>query len=214
MGPTGPTGPTGSRGAKGTKGDKGDKGDKVDVGSFDTATEKQLILVNKNFGNRTYPHAFQSFQFEDSGADAPFNGSRGRNLIVTKSITCETVPILGSRAPIEITQDINVKYPQTEIAFTALHSQTQSYGIIFAIQDFNNNTPKTVNMTAYNGTLVFSSAPLKRLGTADYEGKTYEYYLGRVAVNTSTNAKAKFVVQFMYTTASLPEGKMTLNIYV
>jgi hypothetical protein len=124
----------------------------------------------------------------------PYNGGRGLNLVVTKSTTNETVPILGSRALIEITQDItldpaNVK---TEISFVGKYSQAKSYGVIIAIQDHKNNMSKTVNMTKHNGTHVFSSALIRQLGTVDHNGNTYEYYLARVGANVSKNSKAKF----------------------
>jgi hypothetical protein len=165
----GPTGPTGSRGQKGAKGDKGD------VGEFDAITKKQLIMINKNFGQITYPHAFQTFEFEDSGTDAPTNNRRGGNLVVKKSTTNEAVPILGPRAPIIMTQPAAIS-DVTEISFTALYSQAQSYGVIFAIQDHDGNTAKTVSMNAYSGTLVSASPPIKRLGLAEHDGKTTSFF--------------------------------------
>ena len=61
-------------------------------------------MINKNFGEITYPNTFRSFEFVDTGAKMPYNGGRGADLVVTKSTTNEIIPILGLRAPIEITQ--------------------------------------------------------------------------------------------------------------
>jgi hypothetical protein len=69
--------------------------------------------------------------------------------------------------------------------------------VIFAIQDHNNGTAKTVFMTTHNGTHVFSSALLRRLGTVDHNGNTYKYYLARVGENVTDNSKAKFTIEIM-----------------
>jgi hypothetical protein len=116
----------------------------------------------------------------------------GVNLVVTKSTVNETVPILGSRAPIKINQNSNPTVDETGIFFTEEYSQTQAYGIIFAIQEhINSGITKNILMTTQNGSRVGSTTPLRHLGTLNHYGKKYEYYLGRVAANTSTNAKAK-----------------------
>jgi hypothetical protein len=201
MGPTGPTGP---------------KGDKGDVGDFDATKEKQLILVDKTFGNVTYPHAFQTFEFVDSGTDAPYNGHRGLDLVVTKSATSETVPILGSRAPIKITQESNPEQDDTGISIVTNYSQAESYGVIFAIRDhINSGVTKTVLMFTNYGSNVNSSAPVRRLGTVDRNRKTYEYYLGRVDKNTNStaNPKSQFVFEILYTSADLPKKNMAISVY-
>jgi hypothetical protein len=112
-------------------------------------------MINKNFGQITYPNTFQAFEFEDSGTDGPYNGGRGVNLAVTKSTTSETVPILGSRAPIEITQNSDLSVDKTGVLIVGKYSQAQSYGVIFAIRDhINSGIAKTVIMYTENGTCV------------------------------------------------------------
>ncbi len=61
-------------------------------------------MINKDFGKVTYPNAFQSFEFVDTGEDKPYNEGYGTHLVITKSTTKELIPILGLRAPIKITQ--------------------------------------------------------------------------------------------------------------
>ncbi len=92
-------------------------------------------MVDKDFGNVTYPNTFRSFEFEDSGASKPYNSGRGINLAVTKSTTFESVPILGLRAPIRITQNAETSSAVTEISVVGKHPQQKGYGIIFAIID-------------------------------------------------------------------------------
>jgi hypothetical protein len=170
--------------------------------------------VNKNFQNVTYAHTFQSFEFADSGVERPHNSGYGTNLQVTKSVISETIPILGSQTPIEITQDaLPGTTAATEIFVTKLYSNAQTYGIIFAIQDFNKNALKSVSLIAENGTLVGSSAPIKHLGAVVNYGKTYDYYLVRVSAGASDNANAKFTFGVGYYSNKLPEGKMKLNVY-
>jgi hypothetical protein len=122
---------------------------------------------------------------------------------------------LGSRAPIEITQDAFPKSSAaTKIFVTKLYSNAQAYGIIFAIQDFNKEAQKSVELIIDNGGRVGQSAPIKHLGTVvGHNGKTYDYYLVRISANASDNAKAKFTFGIAYYSSKLPEGKMKLNVY-
>ncbi len=194
----------------GQAGPQGPQGPKGNVGSFDATIKKQLILVNRDFEKVTYPHTFQSFEFEDSGNDKPYNDGYGTNLVITKATANETVPILGLRAPIKVTQT-RATGRQTGISFTGKYSETNEYGVIFAIEDLNNNIAKTISVTVSDSGGVFSSAQIRRLGTLDRNGNTYEYYLIRAAKDTLN--RIEFDVSFSYASADLPNGKMAINIY-
>ena len=170
-------------------------------------------MINKNFGKITYPNTFQSFEFVDTGADKPYNGGRGTDLVVTKSTTNEIVPILGLRAPIEVTQNVDPSSNKTEISLIAQCSEQKEYGVIFAIRDHNNGVAKTASVTVSNDTGIFSTAHIKRLVTADHKGKTYEYYLARVEENTTSGYQVQFDVEFLYVSADLPNGKMSISLY-
>ncbi len=221
-GPSGPAGPTGNTGAVGkagpagatgpvgAKGNKGDKGDKGAVGNFDDATKKELILINKDFGKVTYPNTFQSFEFVDSGNDKPYNQGYGTSLVITKSTTEEQIPILGLRAPIKITQT-RAPGDQTEISFVGKYSETNEFGVIFAIQDLTNGAAKTVSVTFGDDGGVYSDGEIRQLGTLDHNGNTYEYYL--IRAEKDSLVKAEFDIEFLYTSSDLPKGKMAINIY-
>ena len=218
-GPAGPTGntgaagkvgPTGATGATGPTGAKGNKGDKGDVGNFDEVTKKQLVMINKDFGKITYPNAFQSFEFVDSGKDKPYNEGYGTHLVITKSTVKKPIPILGLRAPIKITQT-RAPGDTTVISFVGKYSETNEYGVIFAIQDLTNGTAKTMSVTLGDDSGVYSDGQIRRLGTLDHNGNTYEYYLIRAEKDTLN--RIEFDVQFSYTSTDLPKGKMSINIY-
>ncbi len=166
-------------------------------------------MVNKDFGKVTYPHTFQSFAFVDSGNDKPYNDGYGTNLVVTKSTVNETVPILGLRAPIKVTQT-RAPSDQTTISFVGKYSETNEYGVIFAIEDFT-GIAKSMSVTVSTSGGVFSSAQIRRLGTLDHNGNTYEYYLIR-AVKDTLN-RVEFDVAFTFASIDLPGGKMAINIY-
>ena len=210
MGPAGNTGATGKIGPTGAKGVQGDKGD---VGDINATTKKQLIMINKNFGEITYPNTFRSFEFVDTGSKMPYNGGRGTDLVVTKSTTKEIIPILGLRAPIKITQNVNPGLNKTEISFIGQYTEQREYGVIFAIQDHNNGAAKTVTITVQNNTGTFLSGNIRRLGTLDHNGNTYEYYLARIDKNTTNTYQVQFDVELIYVSADLPEGKMSISVY-
>ena len=203
-------GPTGQAGSQGPQGPQGSRGPKGNTGDFNAATKKELILVNKDFGNVTYPNTFRSFEFEDTGASKPYNSGRGKNLVVTKSTTLESVPILGLRAPIRITQDIETPSSVTEISIVGKHAQQAGYGIIFAIID-HTGVAKTVTISATSTTGTFSDGEIRRLGTQDYDGNTYEYYLARNADNGYFNVE--FDIEIVYAPTDLPTGKMDISVY-
>ena len=167
-------------------------------------------MINKDFGNVTYPNTFRSFEFEDTGTSKPYNSGRGTNLVITKSTTFESVPILGLRAPIRITQDAETSSAVTEISFVGKHTQQKGYGIIFAIID-HINAVKTVTISATSATGTFSDGEIRRLGTQDYDGNTYEYYLARNADNGYFNVE--FDIEIVYAPSDLPGGKMDISIY-
>ncbi len=91
-------------------------------------------MINKDFEKVTYPNAFQSFEFVDTGKDKPYNECYGTHLVTTKSTVKELIPILGLRAPIKITQT-RAPGNTTVISFVGKYSETNEYGVIFAIQD-------------------------------------------------------------------------------
>ncbi len=211
MGPTGNTGATGPTGPTGAKGDKGNKGDKGEVGDINAATKKQLIMVNEDFATVTYPNTFKSFEFEGK----PYNGGRGANLVVTKSITKELVPFLGLRTPIKITQDANPDHNsnKTTISIIGQYTEQREYGVIFAIQDHNNGATKTVGVSTWSDTGIFLGGDIRRLGTLDRNGNTYEYYLARIEKNTTGETQVQFDVEFSYTSTNLPGRKMSISVY-
>ncbi len=203
QGQTGPAGATGAQGAQGPTGD------------FSATTKKQLIMINKDFGKITYPNTFKSFEFEDTGLNKPYNGGRGRDLVVTKSTTNEMVPILGLRAPIKITQNVNPDHdsPNTTISFTALYTEQREYGVIFAIQDHNKGVAKTADITIQDVGGVFTSGDIRRLGTLDHNGNTYEYFLARSPYDPNAGTQVEFDIELTYVSADLPNGKMSINVY-
>ncbi len=209
VGPEGPTGPTGNTGTQGPVGLTGATGAKGDKGDFDAATKKQLIMINKDFGKVTYPNAFQSFEFVDTGKDKPYNEGYGTHLVITKSTVKELIPILGLRAPIKITQT-RAPGNTTVISFVGKYSETNEY-VIFAIQDLTNGAAKTASVTLGDDSGVFSDGQIRRLGTLDHNGNTYEYYLIRAEKDTLD--RIEFDVEFSYTSTDLPKGKMSINIY-
>ena len=158
----------------------------------------------------TYPNTFRSFEFEDTGASKPYNSGRGKNLVITKSTTFESVPILGLRAPIRITQDIETPSSVTEISIVGKHAQQAGYRTIFAIID-HTGVAKTVTISATSATGTFSDGEIRRLGTQDYDGNTYEYYLARSANNGYFNVE--FDIEIVYTPTDLPTGKMDISVY-
>ncbi len=209
QGPTGQSGSQGPQGPRGPQGPQGSRGPKGNTGGFDAATKKELILVNKDFGNVTYPNTYRSFEFEDTGANKPYNSGRGRNLVITKGTTIDSVPILGLRTPIHITQGRETPSSVTEISLIGLHHQQKEYGVIFAIVDRVTAT-KTVSITASSGSSS-SDGEIRRLGTRDYDGNTYEYYLARNADNGYFNVE--FDVEIVYAPSDLPIGKMDISVY-
>ncbi len=209
-GSTGAQGLQGPVGQPGPQGQQGPQGPKGNVGSFDATTKKQLIMVNKDFGKVTYPNAFQSFEFVDTGKDKPYNEGRGTQLVITKSTVKELIPILGLRAPIKITQT-RAPGDTTIISFVGKYSETNEYGVIFAIQDFTNGAAKTISVTLDDDSGVFSAGQIRLLGTLDHNGNTYEYYLIRAAKDTLN--RVEFDIELEYTSIDLPIGKMSINIY-
>ncbi len=72
---------------------------------------------------------------------------------------------------------------------------------------------KTATITVQNATGTFSSGDIRRLGTLDHNGNTYEYYLARIDENTTGSNQVQFDVEFIYVSADLPEGKMSISVY-
>ncbi len=138
------------------------------------------------------------------------NSGRGTDLLVIKSTTTETVPILGLRAPIRITQNIEPTSSATEISFVGKHTQQKGYGIIFAIRD-HTGAAKTVTISATSTTGTFSDGEIRRLGTLEHNGNTYEYYLARNADNGYFNVE--FDIEIVYVSTDLPEGRMDISVY-
>ncbi len=116
---------------------------------------------------------------------------------------------MGLRTPIRITQDAETPSSVTEISFVGSHHQQKGYGVIFAIVD-RVTTTKTVSISASSGSSS-SNGEIRRLGTRDYDGNTYEYYLARNADNGYFNVE--FDVEIVYTPTDLPGGKMDISIY-
>ena len=98
----------------------------------------------------------------------------------------------------------------TEISFVGKHTQQKGYGIIFAIID-HISAAKTVTISATSTTGTFSDGEIRRLGTQDYDGNTYEYYLARNADNGYFNVE--FDIEIVYAPSDLPGGKMDISIY-
>ncbi len=161
----------------------------------------------------SYPNTFRSFEFVDTGTDKPYNGGRGADLVITKSTTEEMVPILGLRAPIKIIQNIVAGQNGTDISVVGEYTEQREYGVIFAIQDHNNGAAKTVGISVWSDTNIFTTGHIRRLGTLDHNGNTYEYYLARIEKNTTGEVQVQFDIEFSYTSADLPEGKMSINFY-
>ncbi len=116
---------------------------------------------------------------------------------------------MGLRTPIHITQDAETPSSVTEISLIGLHHQQKEYGVIFAIVD-RATTTKTVSITASSGSSS-SDGEIRRLGTRDYDGNTYEYYLARNADNGYFNVE--FDVEITYAPSDLPLGKMDISVY-
>ncbi len=68
-----------------------------------------------------------------------------------------------------------------------------------------------MSVTLEDDSGVFSDGQIRRLGTLDHNGNTYEYYLIRAEKDTLD--RIEFDVEFSYTSTDLPKGKMSINIY-
>ena len=218
-GPTGNTGPAGPQGITGSRGPKGEKGDKGDTGSFDKATKRQVVMVDKIFekityedSNRNVKGVFQEFQFASTSSSAPFNEGHGQNLIVSRETRKEKVPNMGLRAPLKIEQDMAIGDSTTQIAFTTPQTRQDQYGMLVGVK-FLAETGKALESksasTASGG--VYTSQSIKNLGSISVNGNIYHYFLVKVAPDTQSRTET--TVQFNFTSSKLKNGKMIMVIF-
>ena len=220
QGPEGPQGPRGQDGKAVIQHQlKGDKGDKGDTGSFDKATKRQVVMVDKDFEKITYEDSsgnvkgtFQEFQFASTGGSAPYNEDHGQNLRVNRETRKEKVPILGFRAPLKIEQDAVSGDNTTQIAFTTPQTRQDQYGMLFSVK-FLNETEKaddSMSVITVNAG-IYTSHSIKGLGPITVNGTTYYYFL--VNISATSQGRTETTVQFNFTSSKLKNGKMIVEIY-
>ena len=218
QGVKGDKGDQGHQGPQGPKGDKGDKGD-IGTGTMDKTLKRQVVMVDKDFEKITYEDnnanvkgTFQTFQFESDGSSAPFNEGYGQNLTVTREMKKEKIPNMGSRSPLKIEQDKESGDAWVKIAVTTLQTRKDQYGMLLAIR-FLNNTEKAIESystyTSAGGVDTLQS--IKTLGGITINGNTYEYFLVKVAADSSNRTST--TVQFNFYAGLLTNGKMSMEIY-
>ena len=215
-GPKGPQGVVGPAGPQGNKGAKGDKGEKGDAGIFNKATRHQVVMVDKVFGTITYEDsdgnvkgAFQEFQFASSGASAPYNEGHGQNLLVYRETRKEKIPLMGFRTPLKIEQDRVSGDSSTQIAFTTPQTRQDQYGMLFCVKflaDTENALESKSASTAWGSISTMES--IKTLGLIR---GVYHYFLVKVAPDTQSRSET--TVQFNFTSSSLKNGKMIMEIF-
>ena len=218
-GPRGPAGNTGPAGPQGNEGAKGDKGEKGDAGSFNKATKRQVVMVDKVFGKITYEDSrgnvkgvFQEFQFASTGASAPINEGHGQNLIVSRETRKEKIPLIGFRTPLKIEQDMVYGDSSTQIAFTTPQTRQDQYGMLFGVKflaETGNALESKSASTASGG--VYTEQSIKNLGSISVYGDVYQYFLIKVAPDTQSRSKT--MVQFNFTSSKLKGGKMIMDIF-
>ena len=212
-GPQGNVGPTGPQGNKGTKGDKGEKGD---AGIFDKATRHQVVMVDKVFGTVTYEDSngnvkgtFQEFQFASTGASAPYNEGHGQNLLVYRETRKEKIPLMGFRTPLKIEQDSLSGDSSTQIAFTSPQTRKDQYGMIFCVKFLNDTENALASKSA--STAAGGVSTMESIKTLGLIRGVYHYFLVKVAPDTQSRTET--TVQFNFTSSSLKNGKMVMEIF-
>ena len=195
------------------------KGEKGDAGSFDKATKRQVVMVDKVFEKITYEDnsgnvkgVFQEFQFASNGASAPFNEGHGQNLTVSRETRKEKVPNMGLRAPLKIEQDMVSSDSITRIAFTTPQTRQDQYGMLFSVK-FLAETGKALESksasTAAGG--VYTGQSIKNLGSISVNGNIYQYFLVKVAPDAQSRTET--TAQFNFTSSKLKNGKMIMEIF-
>ena len=212
-GPQGNVGPTGPQGNKGTKGDKGEKGD---AGIFDKATRHQVVMVDKVFGTVAYEDSngnvkgtFQEFQFASTGASAPYNEGHGQNLLVYRETRKEKIPLMGFRTPLKIEQEQVGGDSSTRIAFTTPQTRKDQYGMIFCVKFLNDTENALESKSAF--TAAGGVSTMESIKTLGLLRGVYHYFLVKVAPDTQSRTET--TVQFNFTSSSLKNGKMVMEIF-
>ena len=186
---------------------------------FDKTTKRQIVMVDKNFekityedGNGNVKGTFQEFQFASSGASAPYNEGHGQNLTVRRDTRKEKVPNMGLRAPLKIEQDRVSGDSTTQIAFTTPQNCQDQYGMLFSVR-FLAETEKALESmsasTAAGG--VYTTQSIKNMGSITLNGTVYHYFLVKVASDTQNRSET--TVQFNFTSSTLKNGKMIMEIF-
>ena len=161
-------------------------------------------MVDKVFEKITYEDGsgnvkgvFQEFQFASTGASAPFNEGHGQNLTVSRETRKEKVPNMGLRAPLKIEQDMVSGDSTTQIAFATLQTRQDQYGMLFGVK-FLADTGKALESksasTASGG--VYTAQSIKNLGSITLNGNVYQYFLVKVAPDTSKQIRNYSAIQF------------------
>ena len=212
-GPQGAVGPAGPQGNKGAKGDKGEKGD---AGTFNKATRHQVVMVDKVFGTVTYEDSngnvkgtFQEFQFASSGGSAPYNEGHGQNLKVNRETRKEKIPLMGFRTSLKIEQDRLGGDSTTQIAFTTPQTRQDQYGMLFCVK-FLNDTENAIESKSAS-TAAGGISTMESIKTLGLLRGVYHYFLVKVAPDTQSRTET--TVQFNFTSSSLKNGKMIMEIF-
>ena len=186
---------------------------------LDKTTKRQIVMVDKNFekityedGNGNVKGTFQEFQFASSGASAPYNEGHGQNLTVNRETRKEKVPNMGLRTPLKIEQDRVSGDSTTQIAFTTPQNRQDQYGMLFSVR-FLAETEKALESistsTAAGG--VYTTQSIKNMGSITLNGTVYHYFLVKVAPDAQNRTET--TVQFNFTSSSLKNGKMIMEIF-
>ena len=186
---------------------------------MDKTLKRQVVMVDKDFEKITYEDnnanvkgTFETFKFESDGSSAPFNEGYGQNLTVMRETRKEKIPNMGFRSPLKIEQDKESGDAYVRIAFTTLQTRHDQYGMLLAIR-FLNNTDKAVeSYSAYTSEMnIATLQSIKTLGGLTVNGNTYEYFLVKVAADSSNRTST--TVQLNFYAGLLTNGKMSMEIY-
>ena len=121
----------------------------------------------------------------------------GQNLTATREMKKEKIPDMGSRSPLKIEQAKESGDAWVKIAFTTLQTRKDQYGMLFAIR-FLNNTDKAIeSYSAYTSEVGVSTLQsIKTLGGITVNGITYEYFLVKVAADSSNRTSTTVQLNF------------------
>ena len=149
---------------------------------------------------------------------APFNGGYGENLTVERKTKKEKVPLIGFHYPLKIEQDkATTQGDPTELTISIPSTRSDQFGILFCVMFLKKTKKalKTMDLDTYipsggHGPGTLQSQQLRNIGSITISSMTYDYYLGNIAPE---NNRTELRVKFVFTSANLKDGKMSMKIY-